>query len=64
MIVERTEECCTRIDNHGQESQEASEASCRMLQVDGVCLERASTTKKMTLFKLSSAFNPVVLTSE
>jgi hypothetical protein len=60
-IVERTEEYCIRTDNHGQKIQEASEASCRMLQVDGACLDRASTIKKMTLVKLSSAFDPVVL---
>jgi hypothetical protein len=35
-IVERTEEYCIRTDNHGQKIQEASEASCRMLQVDRV----------------------------
>jgi hypothetical protein len=34
-IVERTEECCVRIDNHGQKIQEASKASRRMLQVHG-----------------------------
>jgi hypothetical protein len=63
-IVERTEECCIRIDNHGQKIQEAPEASCRMLQVDGACLDKASTIKKMTLVKLSSAFDPVVLPFE
>jgi hypothetical protein len=61
MIVERTEEYCIRIDNHGQKIQETSEASCRMLQVDGACLDKASTIKKMTLVKLSSAFDPLVL---
>lgn len=63
-IVGRTEECCIRIDNHGQKIQEAPEASCRMLQVDGGCLEKASTIEKMTLVKLSSAFDPVVLPFE
>jgi hypothetical protein len=63
-IVERIEECCIRIDNHGQKIQEASEASRRMLQVHEGCLEKVSTTKKMTLVKLSSAFDPVVLPSK
>jgi hypothetical protein len=62
-IIEKTDECCDEIDDHGQKIREACEESCEMLQVDVACLEEASTVLKKTWARFSSASDSVVLTS-
>jgi hypothetical protein len=62
-IIEKTDECCNEIDDHGQKIQEACEEACEMLQVDVACLEEASAVLKKTCARLSKASDSVVLTS-
>jgi hypothetical protein len=62
-IIEKTDECCDEIDDHGQKIREACEESCEMLQVDVACLEEASTVLEKTWARFLSAFDSVVLTS-
>lgn len=63
-IIEKTDECCEEIDDHGQKIQEACEESCEMLQVDVACLEEASTALKKTWARLLKVSDSIVLTSE
>jgi len=62
-IIEKTDECCEEIDDHGQKIREACEEACEMLQVDVACLEEASTVLKKTWASLLKASDSVVLTS-
>jgi hypothetical protein len=62
-IIEKTDECCNEIEDHGQKIQEACEESCEMLQVDVACLEEASTVLKKTWARLLKACDSVAPTS-